>query len=133
MNINRVIITGNLTVDPELRSLPSGTSLCELRVASNTRRKDGSTGEWQDKPNYFTVVVWGGQAEAAAEYLRKGRPVAVDGRLDWREWEATDGSKREGVQIIADSVQFLNSRSDSASESEADFAPVGAPTEDIPF
>jgi single-strand DNA-binding protein len=63
-NINRVIITGNLTADPELRSLPSGTALCKLRVACNTRRKDNSTNEWVDKPNYFDVTVWGAQGPA---------------------------------------------------------------------
>ena len=73
-NINRVIITGNLTADPELRSLPSGTSVCKLRVACNTRRKDGATGEWVDKPNYFDVTVWGAQGENCARYLSKGRP-----------------------------------------------------------
>jgi single-strand DNA-binding protein len=108
-NINRVIITGNLTRDPELRSLNSGTSVCKLRVAVNSRRKDQS-GEWVDKPNYFDVTVWGAQGENCATYLSKGRPVAVDGRLEWREWEASDGSKRQSVEIIADSVQFLGSR-----------------------
>ena len=108
-NINRVTITGNLTRDPELRSLPSGTSVCSLRVAVNSRRKDQS-GEWVDKPNYFDVTVWGAQGENCASYLFKGRPVAVDGRLDWREWEAKDGSKRQSVEIIADTVQFLGSR-----------------------
>ena len=109
-NINRVVLTGNLTRDPELRSLPSGTSVCSLRVACNTRRKDAS-GEWVDKPNYFDVTVWGAQGENCAQYLSKGRPVAVDGRLEWREWEAKDGSgKRQSVDIIADSVQFLGSR-----------------------
>jgi single-strand DNA-binding protein len=111
-NINRVVITGNLTRDPEVRALPSGTSVCELRVACNTRRKNGSTGEWEDKPNYFNVKVWGGQGENAARYLSKGRPVAIDGRLDWREWETQDGTKRQAVDIIADSVQFLGSRED---------------------
>ena len=86
-NINRVVLTGNLTRDPELRALPSGTSVCSLRIASNTRRKDQSTGEWVDKPNYFDVTVWGAQGENCAQYLSKGRPVAVDGRLEWREWE----------------------------------------------
>ena len=110
-NINRVIITGNLTRDPELRTTPSGTSVCGLRVACNTRRKDGSTGEWTDKPNYFDVTVWGAQGENCATYLQKGRPVAIDGRLEWREWEAKDGSgKRQSVEIIADTVQFLGSR-----------------------
>jgi single-strand DNA-binding protein len=112
-NINRVVMTGNLTADPELRSLPSGTSVCKLRIACNTRRKDGASGEWVDKPNYFDVTVWGAQGENCANYLSKGRPVAVDGRLDWREWEAQDGSKRQAVEIIANSVQFLGSRSDN--------------------
>ncbi|MEK6277832.1 MAG: single-stranded DNA-binding protein [Actinomycetota bacterium] len=110
-NINVVAITGNLTRDPELRSTPSGTSVCKLRVAVNSRRKDGQTGEWIDKPNYFDVTVWGAQGENCANYLSKGRPVAVEGRLDWREWEAQDGSgKRQAVEIIANSVQFLGSR-----------------------
>jgi single-strand DNA-binding protein len=110
-NINRVVLTGNLTRDPELRSTGSGTSVCSLRVACNTRRKDPTTGDWTDKPNYFDVTVWGAQGENCATYLQKGRPVAIDGRLEWREWEAKDGSgKRQSVEIIADSVQFLGSR-----------------------
>jgi single-strand DNA-binding protein len=109
-NINRVVMTGNLTRDPELRNLPSGTSVCSLRIACNTRRKDES-GQWVDKPNYFDVTVWGAQGENCAQYLAKGRPVAIDGRLEWREWEAKDGSgKRQSIDIIADSVQFLGSR-----------------------
>jgi single-strand DNA-binding protein len=83
-------------------------------VAVNSRRKDGSTGEWVDKPNYFDVTVFGAQGENCANYLAKGRPVAVEGRLDWREWEAKDGSgKRQKVSIIANSVQFLGSRDGS--------------------
>lgn len=111
MNLNRVLLTGNLTADPDLRSTPSGTSVCSLRLAVNTRRKEG--GEWVSKPNYFTVVVWGKHGENCAQYLSKGRPVAVDGRLEWREWEAKDGSgKRQAVEIVADSVQFLGDRDD---------------------
>src|SRR6202007_967111 len=98
-------MTGNLTADPELRSLPSGTSVCSLRIACNTRRKNGATGEWEDKPNYFDVTVWGAQGENAARYLSKGRPVAIDGRLEWREWEAQDGTKRQAVEVVADAVQ----------------------------
>lgn len=110
-NVNVVVITGNLTRDPELRHTGGGTAVCELRVAVNSRRKDGATGEWADKPNYFDVVVWGAQGENCATYLAKGRPVAIEGRLDWREWEAKDGGgKRQAVQIIANTVQFLGSR-----------------------
>jgi len=107
--VNVVVITGNLTKDPELRSTNSGTSVCEMRVAVNSRRKDQS-GQWVDKPNYFDVVVFGAQGENCANYLSRGRPLAVEGRLDWREWEAKDGGKRQAVQIIANSVQFLGSR-----------------------
>ena len=98
-NINRVVLTGNLTRDPELRSLPSGMSVCSLRIASNTRRKNNSTGEWEDKPNYFDVTVWGAQGENCARFLAKGRPVAIDGRLEWREWDgrrtATSARRRD--------------------------------------
>jgi single-strand DNA-binding protein len=147
-NINRVIITGNLTRDPELRSTGTGTSVCSLRVAVNTRRKDQSSGDWVDKPNYFDVTVWGAQGENCAQYLQKGRPVAVDGRLEWREWQDQQGNKRQSVDIIADSVQFLGSReggenggrftpqSDVPADT-GDFqqAPVaaGAADDDIPF
>ena len=150
-NINRVLVTGNLTKDPELRSTPSGTSICKLRIAVNSRRKDAS-GQWVDKPNYFDVTVWGAQGENCAQYLQKGRGVAVDGRLDWRGWDATDGSgKRQAVEIIADTVQFLGGAGDSGGngnghrftpESDvpadtADFAPApagpGVSDDDIPF
>ena len=143
-NINRVVMTGNLTRDPELRSLPSGMSVCSLRIACNTRRK-GASGEWEDKPNYFDVTVWGAQGENCARYLSKGRPVAVDGRLEWREWEQ-DGNKREAVEIVADSVQFLGSRGDGDGggggggyiPADAPATPAGdfpsSPTDDdIPF
>jgi single-strand DNA-binding protein len=126
-NINRVIITGNLTADPELRSLPSGNSLCKLRVACNTRRKDGASGEWVDKPNYFDVTVWGAQGENCVKYLAKGRGVAVDGRLEWREWEqdTPEGKKkRQAVDIIADSVQFLSGPRDDASGGQGGFTPA---------
>jgi single-strand DNA-binding protein len=148
-NINRVVISGNLTRDPELRSIPnSGTSICSLRIAVNSRRKDES-GQWVDKPNYFDVTVFGAQGENCAQYLAKGRPVAVDGRLNWREWEAKDGSKRQSVDIIADSVQFLGSRdaapaqsngtvesdlpADTSDFQQAGVASGGGSDDDIPF
>jgi len=151
-NINRVVLTGNLTRDPELRSLQSGMSVCSLRIASNTRRK-GASGEWEDKPNYFSVTVWGAQGENCARFLSKGRPVAIDGRLEWREWQGQDGAKRESVEITADSVQFLGGREDGGQGQGAngftarsdvpvddrDFQPAGntagpaAADDDIPF
>ena len=143
-NINRVILTGNLTRDPELRSLPSGTSVCSLRVAVNTRRKDGATGEWTEKPNYFDITVWGNQGESCAQYLSKGRPVAVDGRLQWREWTDKEGNKRQSVDIVADSVQFLGGRDDAGGNGNgfqqrsdvpvdtADFQPAAAPSSSPP-
>ena len=111
-NINRVVLTGNLTRDPELRALSSGTSVCSLRIATNGRRK--TTDGWVDKPNYFSVTVWGAMAENCHRYLAKGRPVAIDGRLDWREWTGQDDVKREAVEIVAESVQFLASAPDTA-------------------
>ena len=145
-NINRVVLVGNLTRDPELRHTPSGTAVCSLRVAVNTRRKDES-GEWVDKPNYFDVTVWGQQGENCAQYLAKGRPVAIDGRLNWREWDAQDGSKRQAVDIIAESVQFLGSRDAAPQQSNgvaepdlpantSDFQEAkvgGGSDDDIPF
>jgi single-strand DNA-binding protein len=122
-NINRVIITGNLTRDPELRSLPSGMSVCSLRIASNTRRKDGQTGEWVDKANYFDVTIWGRQGENAAQYLSKGRPVAIDGRLEWREWQDREGNNRQSVEIVADNIQFLGGRDDAQGGGGGGFSP----------
>jgi len=124
-SVNRVVVVGNLTRDPELRHTPSGTPVCSLRIAVNTRRKDAS-GQWADKANYFSVSVFGQQAENCAQYLAKGRPVAIDGRLEWREWEQ-DGNKREAVEIVADSVQFLGSRGDGDSAGGGNqFVPAGA-------
>src|SRR5581483_7681569 len=103
-NINRVTVTGNLTSDPELRALAAGTSVCKLRLACSSRRKS-SDGEWEDKPNYFDITVFGASAESCARYLGKGKPIAVDGRLEWSEWSTTDGHKRQSVGIVADSVE----------------------------
>jgi single-strand DNA-binding protein len=144
VNLNRVVLTGNLTHDPELRSLQSGTSVCKLRVAVNTRRKN-TTGEWQDKSNFFDVTVWGANGENCARFLAKGRPVGIDGRLEWREWETPDGHKRQAVEIVADAIQFLGARDntheptsgftprDDVPVDTADFQPAGArPGDDTP-
>jgi single-strand DNA-binding protein len=109
MPINRVTIVGNLTRDPELRGLPSGGNVCSLRVAVNERRKDAS-GQWTDAPNFFNVTIFGNSADNAAKFLSKGRQVAVDGRLRWREWQDQQGNKRESIEIVAQDVQFIGGR-----------------------
>jgi single-strand DNA-binding protein len=155
MNINRVILTGNLTRDPETSTTPGGLAICKLGIAVNGRRKT-KEGNWEEKPNFFRVTVFGKQAENCGAYLKKGRAVGIDGRLEWSQWER-DGQKRESVDIIAENVQFLGGRDDaggtngngssfnvSAAQSEgdvpidtADFEPspvtAGAADEDIPF
>ncbi|HZL55220.1 MAG TPA: single-stranded DNA-binding protein [Solirubrobacteraceae bacterium] len=114
--INRVVIVGNLTRDPELRATPAGTSLCRLRVACSTSWRNKDTGEIDERPNYFDVSVFGASAEACARFLAKGRPVAVDGRLEWHEWETPQGERRQAVGVVADSVQFLASRQATGEE-----------------
>jgi single-strand DNA-binding protein len=142
--INSVVLVGNLTKDPELRHTPAGMPVCSMRLAVNTRRKDAATGQWGEKPNYFDITVWGQQGENCAQYLAKGRRVGIQGRLEWREWEAQDGSKRQAVEVVADSVQFLDSRGDgegggsylpaegSGGSGSADF-PSSPVDDDIPF
>jgi single-strand DNA-binding protein len=153
-NINRVVLTGNLTRDPELRATSGGTPVCSLRIACNGRRRNQQTEQWEDQPNYFDVTVWGAQGENCSRYLSKGRGVAIDGRLQWREFTDREGNKRQAVDIIAENVQFLGGRDDAgngngngfssgarAAESDVpidtgDFerTPVGAGAdEDIPF
>src|SRR3954453_16996923 len=127
-DINRVTIVGRLTRDPELRHLPSGTAVLQLGVAVNGRQKDDA-GNWIDKPNFFDVKVFGNQADALNTHLAKGRRIGVDGRLDWSSWEAQDGSKRSKVEIVAQSVQFLDSRNDGGGDAAGggnQFVPAGA-------
>jgi single-strand DNA-binding protein len=144
-DINRVTIVGRLTRDPELAHLPSGTAVLKLGVAVNGRQKDEG-GNWIDKPNFFDVKVFGNQADALNNHLAKGRRVGVDGRLDWSSWEAQDGTKRSKVEIVAQSVQFLDSRGDTGGgggDGERQFVPAAATAgnedfaasadDDIPF
>jgi single-strand DNA-binding protein len=132
-NINRVIITGNLTRDPEIRSTGSGNNVCSLRVACNGRRRNPQTSEWEDAPNYFDVSVWGAQGENCGRYLSKGRGIAVDGRLRWREWTTQDGQKRQAVDIMADSVQFLGGGRDEAGNGNGYSSSVRATESDVPI
>jgi single-strand DNA-binding protein len=113
-NINRVVLVGRLTSDPELRALPSGTSVCTLRVACNTTRK-GPEGDYTEKPNFFSVSAFGNLGESVHRYMSRGRRVAIDGRLNWHEWETSEGAKRQSVEIVAESVQFLDGPGDHSS------------------
>ncbi len=145
-DINRVTLVGRLTRDPELRHLPSGSPVLEFGLAVNGRQQD-SGGQWVDKPNFFDVKVYGNQAEFLSQYLQKRRRVGIDGRLDWRSWEAQDGTKRSKVDVVAQTVQFLDSRGDGEGSSgagggyipaDATASPAGdfpaSPTDDdIPF
>ena len=153
--------SGNLTRDPELRSLPSGTSLCKLGLAVNERYKDSVTGEWADRANYFDWTVWGGIGEWVANNLRQGDGVTLEGRARWHSWETDEGSKRNKVEFTSDSIvpqrsgsngsqrqqrqseqaeyqpePGFSARSDVPADGDQDFAPAAsAPPEDddIPF
>jgi single-strand DNA-binding protein len=118
--INRVTLVARLTRAPELRALPSGTNVCSLRVACNGVRRDAD-GDYSERPNYFDVSVYGAAADSVSRYTRKGSRVAIDGRLEWREWEtASDQQKRQAVSIVADTVQFLDSPGTGAGEGDAE-------------
>ncbi len=145
-NVNRVVVSGNLTKDPELRQLAGGNSVCKLRIAVNTRKKDRDSNQWSDVPNYFDVTVWGAQGENVAKYLQKGSPLLIDGRLEWREWQAQDGTNRQSVEIIAENTQFIGGRDsggqDRSGGGGGEFAPgpdrglqsvPAADDDDIPF
>jgi single-strand DNA-binding protein len=131
-NINRVILTGNLTRDPELRSTNSGLNICSLRIAVNTRRKDGQSGQWVDEPNYFDITVFGAQGENCSRFLSKGRPVAIDGRLKWREWtDQNTQQKRQAVEVIADSVQFLGGGGENGGGGGGSYGSFAPPASDV--
>jgi single-strand DNA-binding protein len=134
-DINRVIITGRLTKDPDLNAI-SGTdnSVCSLRIATNGRRRNAQTGQWEDQANFFDVTVWGQQGENCARFLSKGRQVAIDGRLRFREWTSPEGQKRNAVDIIAESVQFLGGRDDAGAGNGNGFSSsVRATESDVPI
>jgi single-strand DNA-binding protein len=105
MYLNRALVIGNLTRDPELKSLPSGIQVTSFSVATNRVWKD-KNGAKQESTDYHNIVVFGRQAETAAQYLRKGSNVLVEGRMQTRSWDATDGSKKYRTEIVADRVQF---------------------------
>jgi single-strand DNA-binding protein len=131
LDFTRVIIAGRLTRDPETRFAPSGLAVANFSVAVKHRSKPG--GDAKEDVSFFDVVVFGKQGEKCAEYLSKGRPVLVEGRLRQRRWES-DGVKRSKVEILADNVQFLGSPRGASAEGAPGAEPAPeAPDDDIPF
>jgi single-strand DNA-binding protein len=135
-SINRVVLIGRLTKDPELRELPSGQSVCSLRVACNGVRRD-LDGEYQERPQYFAVTAFGGLAENVARYMHRGRLVAIDGRLEWSEWETAEHEKRQAVGVVAGNIQFLDKASGEgepgSQEDERELVGAGAGEVDLVF
>jgi single-strand DNA-binding protein len=139
MSFNKVILVGNLGRDPELRYTPQGTPVCSFSMATNERRKD-KTGEMQDQTTWFRVTLWGRQAETASQYLTKGRPVYIEGRLRVEEWTDRDGKPRHTLEVTATDMQFIGGgRNEEQPTERPDTG--GAPTsegsqiadDDIPF
>ena len=139
---NRVILVGNITRDIEVRHIQSGTAVCDVGLAVNDRRKN-QAGEWVDETTFVDVTLWGRQAEVAGEYLSKGSPVLIEGRLKLERWEQ-DGQKRQKLKVVGERMQMLGSRGDggprAASSSEhsdysepATASASAAPQDDIPF
>ncbi|MBI4358367.1 MAG: single-stranded DNA-binding protein [Candidatus Omnitrophica bacterium] len=116
-NLNRVLLIGNLTRDPELRYIPSGQAVTTFTLAVN-RTYVASTGEKKEEANFIRIVVWAKRAEVCHEYLRKGSPVFVEGRLQSRSWDAPDGTKRSTIEVVAQNVQFLGRGSAKPAEPE---------------
>lgn len=144
MSINRVIISGNLTRDPEIRKTAGGMPVLGFGVAVNDRRRNQQTGEWEDYPNFIDCTMFGTRAEAVSRFLSKGSKVAVEGKLRWSQWER-DGQKRSKIEVIVDEIEFMTSRDGGAGYSQAprQAAPVSMQVppavnasvydEDIPF
>jgi single-strand DNA-binding protein len=156
---NRVVLVGNLTRDPELRYTPSGTAVSDIGVAVNDRYKNAS-GEWVDEATFVDVTLWARTAEVASEYLSKGSPVLIEGRLKLDTWETNDGQKRSKLRVICERMQMLGGRGEGGgggsgggggggrvqSRRQPDFhqagpsaddysspAPPAGPSDDIPF
>jgi single-strand DNA-binding protein len=140
MSFNKITLVGNLGRDPELRYTPQGTPVCSFTMATNERRKD-KTGETQDQTTWFRVTLWGRQAETASQYLTKGRPVYIEGRLRVEDWTDRDGRARYTLEVHATDMQFIGGKGDDApapprSDEQPRPSSAGAPEiedDDIPF
>ena len=138
MSINRVMITGNLTRDPEVRNTQSGMAVLNLGVAVNDRRKNNQTGEWEDVPNFIDCVMFGTRAENVSRYLRKGSKVAIEGKLRWSQWEDKQGGKRSKIEVIVDDLEFMSRDGGDVGQMQPEPAKAAPAAdayaqEDIPF
>lgn len=125
MSINRVVVSGNLTRDPELRATPGGTQVLGFGVAVNDRRRNQQTGEWEDYPNFIDCTMFGNRAEALSRILRKGMKVAIEGKLRYSSWEDKNGGgRRSKVEIIPDEV-VLMSQNPNGQQAAQQYAPQG--------
>lgn len=138
MSFNKIILVGNLGRDPDLRYTPQGTPVCSFSLATNERRKD-KAGEVQDHSTWFRVTLWGRQAETASQYLTKGRPVYIEGRLRVEEWMDRDGRPRHTLEVHATEMQFIGGgKAEETSPEQTATAATGEqqsdlPDDDIPF
>ncbi len=123
-SLNHVTVSGNITHDPELHELSSGRAVCHIRLACNGRRRNAD-GAYEQKPNYFDVSVFGARGVNVHRYLQRGSGVAITGRLDWSEWQTTEGDRRQSVTVIADEVLFLNAPPGASSREGADELEAG--------
>lgn len=132
MSFNKITLVGNLGRDPELRYTAQGTPVCSFSLATNERRKDRATGEPNDITTWFKVTLWGRQAETAAQYLEKGRPVYVEGRLRVEEWTDRDGKQRHGLEVNATDMQFIGGNQGQAAPPSTTRTerPASAPEDD---
>jgi single-strand DNA-binding protein len=144
-SFNRVILLGNLTRDPEIRYTPSGTPVMDIGLAVNDRRRN-QNGEWVEEPVFVDVTLWGRTAEIASEYLSKGSPVLIEGRLKLDTWETSDGQRRSKLRVVAERMQMLGRAAGAepppvvedraeppAAESPRDYAEEAPPFDDLPF
>lgn len=120
MSINRVIISGNLTRDPEVRTTQSGMPVMSMGVAVNDRRKNPQTGEWEDYPNFIDCTMFGTRAQSLSNYLTKGTKVSIEGKLRWSQWER-DGQKRSKIEVIVDELEFMSSRNSGGAQNNGDY------------
>lgn len=127
MSINHVVLSGNLTRDPEVRQTASGMPVISFGVAVNDRRKNQQSGEWEDHPNFIDCTMFGTRAQSISKYLTKGTKVAIDGKLRWNQWDR-DGQKRSKIEVIVDDLEFMSKNGSAPVRVEAEIV-----QDDIPF